>query len=79
MSLCLTCKYGHSCPYMENIEDFVHIMVNEDELLQRLQEKVEKYNLSVGRKYRFKGPLAERGIELGLEISHCEGFQRALF
>jgi hypothetical protein len=76
MSMCLACRFGNSCPYMEGIEDFVHIMVEEDAMIRRLQEHVEKFNVKIGGKYRFNGPLADRGLELGIEISHCEGFQR---
>ncbi len=78
MSLCLACRFGRNCPYIEGAEDFIHIMLNEDKMLQKVQDQVDKYNKYIEKKYGFKGPLADKGLELGIEISHCEGFQRIL-
>lgn len=76
MSLCLSCKHGYDCPYMMGVEDFIHIMVgSDDKMLRNLQGMIEEYNAHIAKKYRFKGPLAERGLEVGLDISHCEGHE----
>jgi len=63
---------------MEGAEDFIHIMVSEDMLLQKVQDQVEKYNQYIEKKYGFKGPLSGKGLELGVEMSHCEGYERLL-
>jgi len=75
MSLCLSCKHGYDCPYMMGVEDFIHIMVDtNDKMLRNLMGMVEEYNMHIEKKYRFRGPLAGRGLEVGLDISHCEGY-----
>ena len=47
MSLCLSCRHGFNCPYMEGVEDFIHIRLDtRDEWIQdvdRIEVRITPY------------------------------------
>ena len=72
--MCIECKYGHSCPYVEGTSDLFHAMLQsghiDENLWSQKQEVVGKMKELIMREFDVTCE-----FDLDVDITECEGFE----